>query len=104
MNNRVDNFLPIGTVVLMKNATKKIMITGYAAKSSEYDNLWDYTGCLWPEGTLSSDKNLLFNHKDISKIFYSGYVTDEQKDFIDVLGKTVKMYKDKADNIDNTNA
>ena len=44
----------------MKEAKKKVMITGYAVKSPESgEKLWDYIGCLWPEGMISSDKNLI---------------------------------------------
>ena len=46
----------------MKEAKKRVMITGYAVKSPESgDKLWDYIGCLWPEGMISSDKNLDVN-------------------------------------------
>ena len=33
-----EKYLPIGTVVLLKNANKKIMITGYLTSSTDEKN------------------------------------------------------------------
>ncbi len=75
-------FLPIGSVVILKNATKKVMVIGYCSMTPEQkDKLFDYTGCLYPEGLLSSDQICLFDHEQIDKTFFTGYEDDEEKDF-----------------------
>lgn len=75
-----EKYLPLGTVVLLKEAKKRIMIIGFAAVSAETENkVFDYIGCLYPEGVLSSDKNLLFNHEQIDKIYYMGYSDEDWK-------------------------
>ena len=75
-----EKFLPVGTVVLLKDGTKRVMITGFAAKSKETgDKVFDYMGCLYPEGIISSENNLLFNHDQIKDLYYIGYVDDEWK-------------------------
>lgn len=80
------NFLPIGTVVLLKEATKKIMIIGYLASDKENEKvIYDYIACLYPEGIVSSQQYLLFNHEQIDKIFYKGYDGEERKDLLDRL-------------------
>jgi hypothetical protein len=85
----LKKYLPLGTVVLLKNASKKVMVTGYMVKSPDSgDKVWDYMGCLWPEGVISSDKNLLFNHENVDKVFFLGYETEEQKKFIEMLNNT----------------
>ena len=62
------SFLPVGTVVILKNATKKIMITGFCSLSREHEGkLFDYTGCIYPEGILSSDQICLFNQDQIAE-------------------------------------
>ena len=95
---KVEKYLPIGTVCLLKNAKKRVMVTGFAAKGKETgDKMFDYIGCLYPEGVISSDKNLLFNHDQIDKIFYMGYVDDEQKELMNKL----KSYLAKTADIDN---
>lgn len=78
----IKKYLPIGTVVLLKNAKKKIMITGFAVRGKESGTrIFDYNGCLYPEGVLASDKNLLFDHDQIEKIYYMGYISEEEREF-----------------------
>lgn len=73
-----EKYLPIGSVVLLKEAKKRVMVTGFVAQSQETGNkIFDYMGCLYPEGIISSEQNLLFNHEQIDKIFYLGYSDEE---------------------------
>ena len=80
------------------------MVTGYAVSSPESgDKLWDYIGCLWPEGMVAPDKNLLFDHKDIDKVFAIGFSDDEQKLFMERLNKALgfreeRLQKEAAQN------
>ena len=77
-----NKLLPIGSVVILKNATKKLMIMGfYSSSTDDKDKIFDYCGCLYPEGLISSDNNLLFNHDQIDKIFYIGYKNEEEIEF-----------------------
>lgn len=92
-----NKYLPIGTVVLLKNAKKKIMITGFAVKGKETgDKIFDYIGCLYPEGTISSDKNLLFNHNQIDKIYHMGFVSEEEKEFKTKFNKLIRDLENKS--------
>ena len=43
--------------------------------------MYDYSACLYPEGIVASDTNMLFNHDQIDKIFALGYSDDEEKEF-----------------------
>ena len=96
MKDQFEKYLPLGSVVLMKEAKKRVMITGYAVKAEELGNkIWDYIGCLWPEGMISPDKNLLFDHKDIHKIFAIGYTDEEQKSFMRLLDKATMLNEQK---------
>ena len=81
MNNRL---LSIGSVVLLKDADKRIMIIGYYPTVEEKGNevTYDYSGCLFPEGVMDSNSAMLFNHSDIDKLFYYGLMDGEQNDFI----------------------
>ncbi len=84
-----DKFLPIGTVVLLKDARKRLMITGYCSygkpKENEKEVMFDYTGCLFPEGIVLSTKVAMFNHNQIEKIYHMGLVDVESKKFTDKL-------------------
>lgn len=75
-----EKFLPIGTVVLLKGATKRVMITGFCGvEEGKDDKMWDYSGCLYPEGFLSSDQTCLFDHDQIEKIYHMGLKDDDEE-------------------------
>ena len=77
-----EKFLPIGTVVILKEAEKKLMVTGFLPIDNEGEPVtYDYSGCVYPEGILSYDETLLFNHEQIDKIFFLGYEDEEEKEF-----------------------
>ncbi len=72
-------FLPIGTVVSLKGANKKLMITGFCMYNKENNNqMYDYCGCLFPEGIINTEKISLFNHEQIERIYYLGLQNDEE--------------------------
>lgn len=92
MNEKYSKFLPIGSVVLMKGANKRVMITGFCVSSKvSKTQMFDYIGCLYPEGIMDTEKNLLFNHDDIDKIFWIGYSDDEDKKFKESLNEALKQ-------------
>lgn len=75
-------FLPVGTVVILNDATKKLMITGFCSMTPGHKGeLFDYTGCLYPEGLLSSDQICLFNNDQIKEVFFKGYENEEETEF-----------------------
>ena len=83
-------YLPIGSVVILKNGKKRLMITGYAQIDLNLkDKVYDYAGCLYPEGVISTKNTLLFNHEDIAQIFAIGYSDDEQKAYNKKLLETL---------------
>ena len=75
-----EKYLPLGTVLLLKGGKKRIMITGFCVTSEE-NTTYDYCGCMYPEGTISSKETLVFNHDQIEKIYYMGLIDDEEKEF-----------------------
>ncbi len=85
-----ERFLPIGTVVLLKGATKRLMIAGYCAVDQEKkDEMWDYSGCMYPEGFLSSTQSFLFDHSQIAKIYSLGYKDNEEEEFQQKLNEYI---------------
>lgn len=74
--------LPIGSVVLVGNSKKKVMIVGVCQKGgSQEQKIWDYTGVIYPEGFLDPQKMFLFNNEQITQIFALGYQDAEQLAF-----------------------
>ena len=79
---KYDKFLPLGSIVLLKGATKRLMITGFCVTPNDNKNvIYDYSGCLYPEGIISTDQVALFNHDQIDKIYMVGYSDEEEKEF-----------------------
>ena len=75
MNNK-EKYLPIGTVVLLKEGKKRIMITGFCIKPEEdKDKMYDYGACLYPEGIERTNKTFVFNHDQIDRILFMGYTS-----------------------------
>lgn len=82
MKNSIKEFLNLGSVVILKNGKKPLMVIGYAYPALEKDNLvYDYLGALYPEGILATDNNILFNHEDIEKVIFIGYESDIGNEF-----------------------
>ena len=82
MNEIREKFLPVGTVVLLQNGTKRVMINGFCTMDAENpDKIYDYSGVLFPEGALSSDQTLLFNHDQIIRVDHYGLYDIEEQEF-----------------------
>ena len=75
-------YLPVGTVVMLRGGKKRVMISGFCVYSDK-DNtkMFDYCGCLYPEGFLSADKSLIFNHDQIVKVYHLGLIDEEEITF-----------------------
>lgn len=69
--------LPIGTVVMLVGGSKKVMITGYRSKNADADKVFDYNGCVFPEG-LMENVYCLFDASQIEDVLYMGLENDEQ--------------------------
>lgn len=77
MNKR---YLPIGSVIKLKNNNKSIMITGYYSVEYAKDlEIYDYSGCAYPEGVMIKSSYCSFNQSDIKDVLFEGYKTDEYK-------------------------
>ena len=71
-------YLPIGSIVLLEGGKKKVMITGYCMQTEERPGeIFDYSGCVYPEGVIRSDVTLIFNHSQIKELFHSGYLDED---------------------------
>ena len=73
-------YLPIGSVIRLKNNNKSIMITGYYSVEYARDlEIYDYSGCAYPEGVMIKSSCCSFNQSDIKEVLFEGYKTDEYK-------------------------
>lgn len=82
--------LPIGTVVLLKDTSKRVMIYGRGQTGVESSKVWDYVGCLYPEGNIGPDHTFLFDHEQIERVDHKGLKDQEEEAF---LGRITKILK-----------
>lgn len=79
----IKDLLPIGSIVLLKDATKKMMIYGIKqSQVTDTEKEYDYIGVLYPEGNMGEKFQFLFNHEDIQSIIFRGYEDIERQTFI----------------------
>lgn len=108
MNNIGEKYLPLGTVVLLEGGTKRVMITGFAtASSDDPDLIYDYAGCMYPQGFVTSNQTVLFDHDQIQKIYHFGLIDPEWVEFQDNLKKFLENLDEQdisafGANINNT--
>lgn len=81
------SLLAIGSIVVLKNGYRKLMIIGRMQLQGKEEKLWDYLGILYPEGYLGEGYTFLFNHDDIDNIIFEGYSDLEEDAFQLVLRK-----------------
>ena len=77
----MKDLLPIGSVVTLKEGTKKLMIMGRLQQNMKTKKLYDYAGCLWPEGYMDKEHCYVFDHEDIDCLFYIGLQDIEEFNF-----------------------
>lgn len=85
------DLLPIGSIVLLKDAKRKLMINGRIVTKSGEDEIYDYTGVIYPVGVTGSEDMYFFNRDAIDTVFFIGYQDKEELDFrsnvLDTLGE-----------------
>jgi hypothetical protein len=71
-------YLPLGSVVVIRGSVRKTMVIarGLAAEFGSETSMFDYAGCLYPEG-LMGDQLAYFNHADIGQVVFEGFSDDD---------------------------
>ena len=83
----MKEYLPIGSVVLLQNGTKKIMIYGRKQLSQNDNQEYDYVACLFPEGNINENYTFLFNQENIREVVFRGYENEEEQAFQKLLNQ-----------------
>lgn len=80
---KTTKILPIGTIVYLKEGTKKLMILNRASiieKDGE-QLLFDYSAAIYPVG-LNPEEVLYFNKEDIDEVVFEGFNDEEETRFV----------------------
>ena len=89
----VNELLPIGSIVLLEGAEKKLMIFG-VGQTLEENKDFDYIGVVYPEGNMGEGSQFLFNHSDIEEIVFRGYEDEERDNFLEMLNSYFEENKE----------
>lgn len=73
----MNKYLPIGTVVLLEEAEKALMIYGRQQLDTGTGKTYDYVACLYPEGNIGQEHIYLFNGDKIAQVLHMGLNNDE---------------------------
>lgn len=84
----IKDLLPIGSVVLLKEGRKRIMIFGIKQAGEKTPEVeYDYVGVMYPEGNMGLEYQFLFNRQDIDQVFFRGFEDEERTEFIQKLSE-----------------
>ena len=89
----MTEFLPVGSVILLKGASRPVVIIGFTAKEDDSDTIWDYVGCAYPFGVMGKEENLLFQRDNIEKVIFKGYSDEEGNKYLKLLEESIAKLK-----------
>ncbi len=79
------NYYPIGTVVLLQQGEHPIMIYGRKQRKDDEPFVWDYVACLYPEGHISDDFSVFFQHEEIGEVLHFGLQNQMEEKMLSIL-------------------
>ena len=86
----MKELLPLGSVITLKEGTKRLMITGRLQNQIGAKEIYDYAAVLWPEGVIDSKHFYLFNQEDIDQLFYIGLQDIEEFRYRSILDEKMR--------------
>ena len=82
MTQQQQQLLPNGSIVILKEGEKKLVIYGRKQiLALEQPQLFDYLACPYPEGYVSPEFAYVFNHEDIQEIILRVTRTKRKNNF-----------------------
>lgn len=90
MEENIRDYLPLGTIVVLKGQLQKLMIVSRAVLVGEDKTYFDYGACVYPIGVIE-DKYIYFNRTDILQVVHAGYSDDADE----LLQKNIALGMEK---------
>lgn len=91
------DLLPIGSVVALGGATRKLMIIGLLVQDEQTKTMYDYIGEPFPEGYIDAETMFLFQHEDIDSVHFLGYINAEVQSYQASVREELEKNAEKAD-------
>ncbi|MEI3604354.1 DUF4176 domain-containing protein [Pseudogracilibacillus sp. SE30717A] len=75
------HYLPVGSVVGLKNDSRRLLIIGRQLYSETNHVIRDFAALEYPNGFVNSkEKFILFDRKDIEVVYHYGYVDEKERE------------------------
>lgn len=89
------NILPLGSIVLLKGGSKKVMIIARSLTLNHNGKtvLFDYAAVAYPEG-LTGDQLAYFNADKIGKVVFEGYHDVEDENMVETIQEYLEAHPD----------
>lgn len=87
-----ENLLPLGSVVLLKDAESLVMIISRLVATNESDSIFDYSACLYPEGIVDMNSLVFFNRGDIERVYFIGFQDPEELELQERFSQLGELY------------
>ncbi|MBQ1880347.1 MAG: DUF4176 domain-containing protein [Lachnospiraceae bacterium] len=88
--NMYGDLLPCGSIVKLAGGERHVMICGRVVFAAGDDHVYDYTGCLYPEGITAENKMIFFDREAIERILFVGFQDRQELEYrtqiLDSLG------------------
>ena len=89
-----EDWLPVGSMVRLKDGERPVMVTGYMAVDGGSGRIWDYVGYPYPEGKTSS-QDYFFDKDMIAEIRLVGYLDQGAVTLLSALESNDETYQAK---------
>lgn len=99
----MKEYLPIGTIVKVKDIEKRIMIVGISqVREIEKLERWDYVAVLYPTGVYAENSFYFFNSEDITEIVFKGYDDEERQAFLKIVNEAESLIAEAEEHKSDT--
>lgn len=88
-----EELLPIGSIVKLSMGTKYLMVMGRFHRNLEDGQIFDYAGCLYPEGYQGGNSYYLFQHQQIEEIVFVGLQNAEELAYRQLMFSRLEQMK-----------
>lgn len=90
----MKELLPLGSVVLLRGAERRLMICGRIQTNVATNEIYDYSACPYPEGFISSKELIMFNNESIDKVYFIGFQDTEEFKFRKFVNENIDKIND----------
>ena len=85
-----SDLLPIGSVVSLKEGTKKYMICGRIHAEANDTRIYDYSACFFPEGLIDPSQIFLFDRDAVDAVFFIGCQDQDELEYKNTVLSRIK--------------